>query len=64
MLKETATVVCHCLGITDKDIENSFQQGARGWEQLQQATKIGTVCGKCKDKALELLHGFSHIYGT
>jgi len=62
-LKEEATVICHCMGITDKDIENAYHNGSRGWEQLQQATKIGTVCGKCKDKAMELLHGFTHIYG-
>jgi nitrogen fixation NifU-like protein len=64
MLKEAVTEICHCLGITDKDIENAFQQGVRGWEQLQQATKIGTVCGGCKEKALELLHGLEHIYGN
>jgi nitrogen fixation NifU-like protein len=64
MLKEAATEICHCLGITDKDIENAFQNGVRTWEQLQQATKIGTVCGGCKEKALELLHEFTHIYGT
>jgi nitrogen fixation NifU-like protein len=63
MLKEATTEICHCLGITDKDIENAFHQGARTWEQLQQATKIGTVCGSCKEKALELLHEFAHIYG-
>ena len=62
-LKEEATEICHCLGITDKDIENSFHQGKRTWEQLQMATKIGTVCGNCKEKAMELLHGFAHIYG-
>jgi nitrogen fixation NifU-like protein len=63
MLKEAATEICHCLGITDKDIENAFHKGARTWEELQQATKIGTVCGGCKGKALELLHEFAHIYG-
>jgi nitrogen fixation NifU-like protein len=63
MLKEEAEEICHCLGITDKDIENAFHQGARRWEDLQQATKMGTVCGSCKDKALELLHEFAHIYG-
>ena len=62
-LKEEAKEICHCLGITDKDIENAFQNGARTWEQLQQATKIGTVCGKCKDEAMELMHGLAHIYG-
>jgi nitrogen fixation NifU-like protein len=64
MLKEATTEICHCLGITDKDIEIAFQNGARDWERLQQATKIGTVCGRCKDKALELLHGFEHIWGN
>jgi len=62
-LKEPSVEICHCLGITDKDIETAFQNGARNWESLQQATKIGTVCGKCKGQALELLHGLEHIYG-
>jgi nitrogen fixation NifU-like protein len=59
---EKTVVICHCLNITDKDIETAFLNGARNWEQLQQATKIGTVCGGCKEKAAELLHGFEHIY--
>jgi nitrogen fixation NifU-like protein len=62
MLKEEATVICNCLGITDKDIEAAFHNGARSWEQLQQATKIGTGCGSCKEKAKDLLHGLDHIY--
>ncbi|MDR2922627.1 MAG: iron-sulfur cluster assembly scaffold protein [Treponema sp.] len=62
LLKEAVTEICHCLGITDKDIENAFHNGAHSWEQLQQATKIGAVCGSCKEKALELLHGLEHIY--
>ena len=61
--REEATEICHCVGITDKDIENAFHKGSRTWEQLQQATKIGTVCGKCKDKTMELIHGLAHIYG-
>ena len=63
-LKEAETEICHCLGITDKDIENAFQKGSRSWEQLQQATKIGTVCGNCKEKAMDFLHGLNHIYGV
>jgi len=62
-LTEAATEICHCMGITDKDIESAYHNGSRTWEQLQQATKIGTVCGKCKDSAMELMHGFHHIYG-
>ena len=68
LFKEAVVEICHCLGITDKDIETAFhggngRPGARSWEALQQATKIGTVCGKCREKAMDLLHGFEHIYG-
>jgi nitrogen fixation NifU-like protein len=63
LFTETATVICNCLGITDKDLENAYHKGARTWEDLQAATKIGTGCGSCKEKALELLHEFAHIYG-
>ena len=59
---EDAEVICTCLNITDKDIETAVKAGARSWEQLQEATKIGTVCGGCKVKAEELLHEFVHIY--
>lgn len=61
--QEAATVVCQCLGITDRDIEDAAKKGARTWEDLQNATKIGTVCGQCKEKASELLHEMVHIYG-
>lgn len=59
---EDAVVICTCLNITDKDIETAVKAGAREWHQLQEATKIGTVCGGCKSKAEELLHEFAHIY--
>jgi nitrogen fixation NifU-like protein len=64
LFKEPSTEICHCLSITDKDIEAAFNQGARTWEALQEATKMGTVCGKCKDTAMELLHQLAHIYGN
>jgi nitrogen fixation NifU-like protein len=64
LFQEPSVEICHCLSITDKDIEEAFRQGARTWEALQEATKIGTVCGGCKEKALELLHEFAHIYGN
>jgi len=61
---EQSAVICHCLGITDKDIETAFHNGAGNWEQLQQFTKIGTVCTSCREKAEEILHGLKHIYGS
>jgi len=59
---EDAQIICKCLNISDKDIEEAVKQGARDWHSLQEATKIGTVCGSCKPKAEELLHEFVHIY--
>ncbi|MDR1506961.1 MAG: iron-sulfur cluster assembly scaffold protein [Treponema sp.] len=63
LFKEAAVTICNCLGITDKDLETAFKNGARSWEDFQAATKIGTACGSCKTKALELLHEFNHLYG-
>jgi nitrogen fixation NifU-like protein len=64
LFKEEAVTICNCLGITDKDLEAAWNNGARTWEDLQAATKLGTVCGSCKTRALELLHEFEHIYGN
>ncbi len=61
--KEHAEVICTCLNITDRDIENAYKAGDRSWEDLQARTKIGTVCGGCKEKTLEILHQLEHIYG-
>jgi len=60
---EAATVICKCLNITDKDIEDAVKNGgAKTWEDLQAATKIGTVCGSCKEQAMDLLAEYVHIY--
>lgn len=59
---EETEVICSCLNVTDKDIEEAFKAGDRTWEDLQARTKIGTGCGSCKGKALELLHQLEHLY--
>lgn len=52
---EKEHVICQCLGITDKEIEDAVLEGARTYLELQEKTKCGTVCGKCKEKTLQLL---------
>lgn len=59
-----ATVVCNCLNITDRDIEQAVKEGARTWEDLQDRTKIGTVCGSCKGKAEDLLVEYVHVFAN
>ncbi len=50
-----ARIICDCIGVTDKDIMAAAKDGAVTWNELQQKTKIGTVCGKCKTHAMEVL---------
>jgi len=59
---EGARIICSCLNISDRDIEEAVKQGARDWEGLQARTKIGTVCGGCKSTAEDLLHEYVHIF--
>ncbi|HKL86556.1 MAG TPA: iron-sulfur cluster assembly scaffold protein [Treponemataceae bacterium] len=61
--KEEVTVICTCLNVTDRDIENAYKAGDRTWEDLQARTKIGTACGGCREKTMELLHELEHLYG-
>ena len=61
--QENTTVICNCLNITDRDLEEAYKKGDRTWADLQASTKIGTSCGACKEKAMELLHEFEHLYG-
>lgn len=60
---ESVEVICTCLNVTDRDIEDAWKAGDRTWEDLQARTKIGTACGGCKEKTLELLHQLEHLYG-
>jgi nitrogen fixation protein NifU and related proteins len=50
-----AKTVCQCMNVTDIEIENAVLEGARTYQQLQEKTKTGTVCGQCKEETLKLL---------
>ena len=53
--KQEARVVCECMNVTDKEIEEAVLDGARSFLEIQEHTKAGTVCGKCKEDILKLL---------
>lgn len=61
--QEKEHIICQCLGITDAEIEHAVLEGARTYYQLQERTKIGTVCGKCKEKSIKLLEEYKAKYG-
>lgn len=56
--KEEARLICQCMNVTDHEIEHAVLEGARTYIELQERTKLGTVCGQCKDKATALLHEY------
>ncbi|MBQ7612067.1 MAG: iron-sulfur cluster assembly scaffold protein [Spirochaetaceae bacterium] len=60
---EETEMICHCMNVTARDIEEAYNSGAKTWEALQERTKIGTVCGSCKERTLQYLHELEHLYG-
>ena len=52
---EEARVICQCMNVTDHEIEDAVLEGARTYQELQERTKLGTVCGQCQEEATELL---------
>ena len=42
-------VVCGCFKVTIQDLNNAIKNGAKSFEEVQAATKVGTGCGNCVD---------------
>jgi nitrogen fixation NifU-like protein len=55
IVEKPAITICHCMDVTDHEIEEAVLEGARTYLELQERTKIGTVCGKCKDESINLM---------
>ena len=60
--REEARIVCQCMSVTDTDIEEAVLEGARTYLELQEHTKLGTVCGQCRDEAARLLQTYIHMH--
>ncbi|MFH1062108.1 MAG: iron-sulfur cluster assembly scaffold protein [Candidatus Omnitrophota bacterium] len=56
--EDKAKIICQCMNVTDHEIENAVLEGARSMLELQEHTKLGTVCGQCKDEAQELMNTY------
>ncbi len=55
-------IICHCLNVSEEDIRMEVLEGAKDFATLQQRTKISTGCGKCKDKANQVLDKYVKKY--
>lgn len=40
-------VVCGCFNVTVQDLNNAIKNGAKSFDDVQAATKVGTGCGNC-----------------
>lgn len=53
--KTTVKTICQCMNVTDEDIQAAIAHGAQTYQDIQEMTKAGTVCGQCKDEIEELI---------
>ncbi len=60
--REQAKVICQCMNVTDEEIAHAVLDGARTYYELQERTKLGTVCGQCRDEAEKLLTEYIKKY--
>ncbi len=62
--KEEVRIVCQCMNVTDREIEDAVLEGVKTYLELQERTKLGTVCGQCKEEATRLLAEYREKHFT
>lgn len=55
IVEEKKRIICQCMSVSDLEIEEAVLEGVRTYLELQEHTKLGTVCGQCKEEAVKLL---------
>ena len=48
-------IVCHCKGISDRDIRAAIRGGARSYQQVGRTCEAGRYCGGCQPLIRELI---------
>lgn len=44
-------IICNCFHVTQKDIRNAIEDGARTFEKIQEITHLSLGCGSCTMRA-------------
>lgn len=42
-------ILCTCMSVSVRDIKTAIEAGANSFQEVQDATGAGTVCGACND---------------
>lgn len=53
--------VCVCKGITDQDIINEMDQGARNLRDISKSLGVGSQCGSCCRSAKEVIKEYKTL---
>ncbi|NIA14257.1 MAG: hypothetical protein GWP08_09250 [Nitrospiraceae bacterium] len=53
-----STAICQCMQVTDHEIEEAVLEGVRTFDELQERTKISSMCGKCEGQVRILIHDY------
>lgn len=55
-------VVCTCMNVTEEDIRMEVLEGAKDLNTVMERTKLGTVCGKCRNDASAVIDNYVKQY--
>jgi len=53
--KDGSTIICDCMSITRKQIQDQIDNGVRSMAELSRLTGVCTSCGACSHRVLEML---------
>jgi bacterioferritin-associated ferredoxin len=48
-------IVCGCMNVSVQDIKDAIENGAKSFEEVQEATSVSTGCGSCTENVRELV---------
>ncbi len=53
--KEGSPIICHCFSISEKEIIDAVNNGAKTFDDVSKITSAGLACGRCKDAILNII---------
>ena len=54
-LAEYEMYVCICQAVTEKQVRRAVERGVRDYAGLQNTLGVGSVCGRCRECACQVL---------
>lgn len=53
--KEGSPIICHCFSISEKEIIDAVNNGAKTFDDVSKITSAGLACGRCKNAILNII---------